>query len=211
MYSTYLGGWTQDYAVGIALDGTGAAYVVGRTYSDDFPTVNPMTTTIYLGDFVGAYTASDIEAASVSINQTISPVSTTILPSHPDFTGEVMEIVFEAKEFIEDYGLLWDTTSHTYSVSGQFDDGVLFGGNGQVIMIWHRLGDGDGSGEIDIDDAVLLIGYIFASGSAPKPIEVGDVDCTNAVDIDDVVHLINYVFSGSALPGDPDGDGVPDC
>jgi hypothetical protein len=38
-YSTYLGGSDEDEASGIAVDQTGAAYVVGDTQSDDFPTV----------------------------------------------------------------------------------------------------------------------------------------------------------------------------
>ena len=38
MYSTYLGGTTADWGVGIAVDGSGAAYVVGSTVSHDFPT-----------------------------------------------------------------------------------------------------------------------------------------------------------------------------
>jgi uncharacterized repeat protein (TIGR02543 family) len=37
-YSTYLGGGNSDIAYGIAVDSSGAAYVAGRTYSDDFPT-----------------------------------------------------------------------------------------------------------------------------------------------------------------------------
>ena len=38
LYSTFLGGSLQDYAYDIALDGTAKAYVVGATYSTDFPT-----------------------------------------------------------------------------------------------------------------------------------------------------------------------------
>jgi Calx-beta domain-containing protein/beta-propeller repeat-containing protein len=37
IYSTYLGGDSTDYAFGIDADSSGAAYVVGRTLSDDFP------------------------------------------------------------------------------------------------------------------------------------------------------------------------------
>jgi len=72
-------------------------------------------------------------------------------------------------------------------------------------------GDANGSGSVDIDDAVYLIGYIFSGGLPPEPIEVGDVDCSESVDIDDVVYMIAYIFSGGPMPCDPSGDGLPDC
>jgi hypothetical protein len=43
VYSTYLGGnGDTDYALGAAVDQTGAAYVTGYTDSTDFPTANPL-------------------------------------------------------------------------------------------------------------------------------------------------------------------------
>jgi hypothetical protein len=41
-YSTYLGGTGSDFAVGLAVDGSGNAYVIGSTGSTDFPTLNPI-------------------------------------------------------------------------------------------------------------------------------------------------------------------------
>ena len=41
VYSTYLGGNSEDVGLGIALDGSGSAYVTGYTYSTDFPIQNP--------------------------------------------------------------------------------------------------------------------------------------------------------------------------
>jgi len=46
VYSTYLGGSDWDAGLGLAVDGSGQAYVIGYTYSSDFPTYNP-----YDGDF----------------------------------------------------------------------------------------------------------------------------------------------------------------
>jgi len=80
-----------------------------------------------------------------------------------------------------------------------------------VAYYQYITGDADGSGSIDIDDVVFLIGYIFASGPAPEPLEAGDADCSGEVDIDDVVYLIAYIFSSGPAPGDPDDDGVPNC
>jgi hypothetical protein len=44
IYSTYLGGGDNDYGYGIAVDGSGNAYVTGYTWSSDFPTWNPYQT-----------------------------------------------------------------------------------------------------------------------------------------------------------------------
>jgi hypothetical protein len=44
IYSTYLGGDSSDYGQGIAVDGSGNAYLMGYTFSTDFPTLNPYQT-----------------------------------------------------------------------------------------------------------------------------------------------------------------------
>ncbi|MCK4657777.1 MAG: hypothetical protein KAT85_12115, partial [candidate division Zixibacteria bacterium] len=61
-------------------------------------------------------------------------------------------------------------------------------------------GDADGSGDVDIDDVVFLLNYVFGDGPAPNPLESGDVDCSEDIDIDDVVYLISYIFSGGPEP-----------
>ncbi len=45
VYSTYLGGAGDDSGNSISLDGTGAAYIVGQTYSSNFPTKSPVQST----------------------------------------------------------------------------------------------------------------------------------------------------------------------
>ncbi len=59
-------------------------------------------------------------------------------------------------------------------------------------------GDADGSGEINISDAVYLISYIFGRGPAPISIEAGDMNCNSKVNISDAVSIILFVFSGGA-------------
>ena len=46
IYSTYLGGSQTDYVMGLAVDGTGAAYLTGGTASTDFPVQNPLQPTL---------------------------------------------------------------------------------------------------------------------------------------------------------------------
>lgn len=46
VYSTYLGGAQDDYARGIAVTSAGAAYLVGTTFSNNFPKVSPLQATL---------------------------------------------------------------------------------------------------------------------------------------------------------------------
>jgi len=49
-YATYLGGTDDDYVYGVDVDNTGAAYLVGRTLSTDFPVETPIYTANIGGD-----------------------------------------------------------------------------------------------------------------------------------------------------------------
>lgn len=72
-------------------------------------------------------------------------------------------------------------------------------------------GDADASGNIDIDDVVLVLAYVFRGGPPPAFMWTGDVNCVAGIDVDDVVYLFRYVFQDGNDPCDPDGDGIPDC
>jgi Beta-propeller repeat len=50
VYSTYLGGSAGDFAHGVAVDTEGNAYVAGATGSTNFPTANPIQSTLAGGD-----------------------------------------------------------------------------------------------------------------------------------------------------------------
>jgi hypothetical protein len=87
--------------------------------------------------------------------------------------------------------------------------GVLIGA--LDIGCGYLCGDANGSGVVDIDDAVYLIAYVYMSGPVPEPVDVGDVNCDGKIDLLDIVGIVNYLFRGGNSPCDVDGDGMPDC
>ncbi len=90
VYSTYLGGSRVDRAVGIALDGAGNAYVVGTTFSPDFPTANAMQPA--LRGFTDAFVAKIADTAtggSCTKGLTIGPTSATPATAAPGSTETV--------------------------------------------------------------------------------------------------------------------------
>jgi uncharacterized protein (TIGR03437 family) len=49
LYSTFVGGTTEDYVLGLAVDGAGSAYITGITGSHDFPVTPGAAQTAYAG------------------------------------------------------------------------------------------------------------------------------------------------------------------
>ncbi|MBU1319248.1 MAG: PKD domain-containing protein [candidate division Zixibacteria bacterium] len=97
---------------------------------------------------------------------------------------------------------------HSWSVAGDYivkvkskdQWGEESGWSGGITVSAFYCGDADGQNQIDLDDVVYLIAYIFTGGPAPVPLIAGDADCVNAIDLDDVVYLIAYIFTGGPAP-----------
>jgi aminopeptidase YwaD len=63
-----------------------------------------------------------------------------------------------------------------------------------------KCGDADGSGVVNLADAVFMISYIFGGGAAPDPLLAADCDCNGRIDISDPVYLIAYIYGGGEEP-----------
>ena len=82
------------------------------------------------------------------------------------------------------------------SRQAQFDDCTL----PNLSFIDSNCGDANGSGFVNVTDAVFLISYIFHDGTAPDPLDAGDANCDGLVDISDAVYLIRYIFADGPAP-----------
>jgi len=111
------------------------------------------------------------------------------------------QIVPDWRQFNDSVMILVDS-----GMTGTFGDTMFVENEGESF----DCGDADGSGAVNIADAVYLIAYVFG-GPAPDPLESADVDCSSSVNLADAVYLIGYIFGANPASCDPDGDGEPDC
>ncbi len=83
-----------------------------------------------------------------------------------------------------------------------------------------RRGDADISGEVDLTDAMAVLGYLFLESPAPNCLDALDGNDTGDIDISDAIFTIFYLFTGGPVPPSPGpetcgtdqtGDSLPPC
>ena len=78
-----------------------------------------------------------------------------------------------------------------------------------------RRGDSNGSGDVNISDALHTLSWLFSDGAVPPCRKAADVNDDGRVDISDPLALLGYLFLGSAEPPAPFGtrgtDPTPDA
>jgi hypothetical protein len=95
-----------------------------------------------------------------------------------------------------------DTLAITASFSGVFLEGVESGTDIHV-----RLGDTNGDGQVNIADAITLLGYLFGGGARPGCVKGADVNDDDQLNIADAISTLGYLFGGGGLTA-PDGTPV---
>src|SRR5262249_55513095 len=83
-----------------------------------------------------------------------------------------------------------------------------------------RRGDSDGSGAVDLTDAVITLGFLFLGQAAPACPDAADADDSGKLELTDAVFALGFLFLGGTAPPDPGpdhcgpdptDDGLPDC
>src|SRR5829696_9034220 len=116
-YSTFLGGTDTDFGLGIAVDGSGSAYVTGQTYSTEYPTTP------------GAYDPSDndrIDAFVTKLNASGSAlVYSTYLGAEGDEGGNDIAVDGSGSVYVTG-----ETSSTNYPTTSAAYDTIFNGGAG---------------------------------------------------------------------------------
>ena len=182
VYSTYLGGNAFDQANGIAVDGSGNAYVTGYTYSSLFPTVIPLQSTL-----IGPWNAFITEVNAAGTAWTYSTYlggsgSTIIAPSgQPVTLGDI------ATGIAVDNGgnayVTGQTSSSNFPITSNpiqaslsnsfanvFVTEILSGGGGLVYSTYlGGSGNANGYGDYGTAIAVDNQGYAYVTGYTGSP------------------------------------------
>jgi len=66
-----------------------------------------------------------------------------------------------------------------------------------------RRGDSDGSGSVDITDAISLLSALFLGGALPACPDAADADDNGSLEITDAIRILGFLFLGDAEPAAP--------
>jgi len=118
-----------------------------------------------------------------------------------------------------------DTQSSPYTDTFIVNDGTGLADTGtvlikvkprQVVPPSAKNGDVNGDGNVNTNDVIFLVNFLFKDGPPPKPPAAGDINADCFTTVADIIYLINYLFRGGPAPkvwcnpGDINHDGYVD-
>ncbi|MGH8016485.1 MAG: dockerin type I repeat-containing protein, partial [Candidatus Zixiibacteriota bacterium] len=161
--------------------------------------IEPRYALIYIGNLMHGRNVGEIDPASILVNNTVTPVTTEILPSVNGYNGDVLRIEVALSDFLRTYMPVWDTLHGDYIVDAGLNDGLSLQVTGEVTITGHRRGDINSDDAVNILDLTLLVDYLFRGRRLPLPTEPADLDANGAVNILDLTRLVDYIFRSEGL------------
>ena len=195
VYCGYIGGSNDDFGNGIAVDGSGNAYVTGITASTQatFPvTVGPDLTS---NGFDDAFVAK-VNAAGTAL------VYCGYIGGSNVDQGNGIAVDGTGNAYVTG---ITASTQATFPVTVGPD--LTYNGGGVDAFVVKIVdcttkpkGDVNASGVVDVQDVFYLINSIFAGGPPPPCAGSGDVNGAGLTNSSDIFYLINYLFAGGPPP-----------
>lgn len=118
-----------------------------------------------------------------------------------------------------------DTQSSPYTDTFIVNDGTGLADTGTVLIKVKprtvvppsaKNGDVNGDGNVNTNDVIFLVNFLFKDGPPPKPPAAGDINADCFTTVSDIIYLLNYLFRGGPAPkvwcnpGDINHDGYVD-
>ena len=159
VYSTYLGGSSSDYGLGIAVDSAGNAYVVGDTNSTNFPTASPFQAAIG-----GSY-----DAFVTKLNATgLALVYSTYLGGNINDVAAGIAVDSAGNAYVTGYtaSTNFPTASPFQAAIGGASDAFVTKLNATGLVLLYSTYLGGSSDDVAAGIAVDSAGNAYVAGSA---------------------------------------------
>jgi hypothetical protein len=85
---------------------------------------------------------------------------------------------------------------------GVFPPSAISCGPGGGGPRFHR-GDSDDNGQLQLTDAVRILGFLFLGGQSPTCLDAADSDDNGQLQLTDAVRILGFLFLGGAAPAPP--------
>lgn len=162
VYSSYLGGDSIDYGYGVAVDGSGNAYLTGKTYSDNFPTTQ--------GSLKPVKTQSSLNAFVTKVGSTGNISYSTFLGGNSSAEGDAIALDEFGNAYVTGYAA--SDFPQVNPVQTGFGGGGLdafmakLNASGSALILSTFLGGGSNDRGSGI--AVDSIGNVYVTGTTPS-------------------------------------------
>lgn len=162
--------------------------------------IEPITGWLWIGYDAARPRGKEINYGSLQLDGVAAIDSVVLVPGHPGFNGEVAKLFFNASEFVESLGAIYDTTLVQYLVTGEYVDASPLTHTGQVWFIGKLTGDFNLDGIVDIADLTLLVAYMFARAAMPPDIENMDITGDCKCNVIDITYFVCYLYDSGPPP-----------
>lgn len=147
------------------------------------------------GSFAPGYTVDNIDlSAPTVINDTLLADEAEI-DWHPDFEEQVLRGRIDGRIFLANYAPIWDSSSHSFTIGGWFNDGETYVVHGEIMIRGHIPGDLNLDGVVNISDLTAMTGFLFMGAAPPIVPAVADVNASGDINIADLTYFVAYLFS----------------
>lgn len=110
----------------------------------------------------------------------------------PAITGEDLDSILEETSINID--------SLNPGLEGLLGSGLINPKGALKAVRMKICGDANGSGSVNVSDAVCIINYVFVGGPEPYTFMAADPNCSGDINVSDAVYIINYIFGGGDAP-----------